>query len=73
MSSSKTNPMRPHDVLVRTTAFMSSLMMILQLGHGQSAAPSPSPKGPSSDGKAIDQGVAYILLLVALAITYLFH
>ncbi|KAL3747509.1 hypothetical protein ACJRO7_016320 [Eucalyptus globulus] len=65
--------MRPNAVHVRTTVFMSSLMMILQLGRGQSAAPSPSPEGYSSDGKAIDQGVAYVLLLVALAITYLFH
>ncbi|MFS7990993.1 putative arabinogalactan protein/22/41 [Helianthus anomalus] len=28
---------------------------------------------PGNDGAAIDQGVAYLLLLVALAITYLVH
>ncbi|MBA0722631.1 hypothetical protein Golax_003290 [Gossypium laxum] len=33
---------------------------------------SPAP-APSSDGTAIDQGIAYILLLLALAITYLIH
>ncbi|KAJ4846401.1 hypothetical protein Tsubulata_006026 [Turnera subulata] len=46
-------------------------MALLQLGYGQ--APAPAPHGPSSDGTAIDQGIAYILLLVALAITYLIH
>ncbi|MBA0810315.1 hypothetical protein Gohar_002319 [Gossypium harknessii] len=37
---------------------------------GSSPAPAPAP---SSDGTAIDQGIAYILLLLALAITYLIH
>ncbi|KAF8036449.1 hypothetical protein BT93_C2231 [Corymbia citriodora subsp. variegata] len=72
-ASSSTAPMIPHAVHVRTLIFVSSLMMILQPGRGQGAAPSPSPEGSSSDGRAIDQGVAYVLLLVALAITYLFH
>ncbi|OAY27325.1 hypothetical protein MANES_16G116900v8 [Manihot esculenta] len=49
------------------------LFALLQLGYGQGLAPSPAPQGPTSDGKSIDQGIAYILLLVALAITYLFH
>ncbi|KAF2303899.1 hypothetical protein GH714_024242 [Hevea brasiliensis] len=44
-----------------------------ELGYGQGMAPTPAAQGPSSDGKAIDQGIAYILLLVALAVTYLFH
>ncbi|PON94544.1 Arabinogalactan peptide, AGP [Trema orientale] len=45
-----------------------------QLSHGQSIAPSPAAaEGPSSDGTAIDQGIAYVLLVVALAITYLIH
>ncbi|KAI6679584.1 hypothetical protein NL676_033465 [Syzygium grande] len=35
-------------------------------------ARSPAP-APSSDGLAIDQGIAYLLMLVALALTYIIH
>lgn len=35
-----------------------------------SEAPAPSPQ-PTSDGHAIDQGIAYFLLLLALVLTYL--
>ncbi|QCD77553.1 arabinogalactan protein 20 [Vigna unguiculata] len=35
-----------------------------------SLAPAPAP---SSDGTSIDQGIAYILMLVALVLTYLIH
>ncbi|KAE8721479.1 Arabinogalactan peptide 20 [Hibiscus syriacus] len=38
--------------------------------EAQSAAPAPPP---TSDGTSIDQGVAYILMLVALVLTYLIH
>ncbi|KAM5547715.1 hypothetical protein ABKV19_001938 [Rosa sericea] len=44
-------------------------MALLSLGYGQEA-PVPSP---TSDGAAIDQGIAYILLVLALAMTYLLH
>ncbi|OMO56402.1 Arabinogalactan peptide, AGP [Corchorus olitorius] len=40
------------------------------MGQAQSTSPAPAP---TSDGTAIDQGIAYILMLVALAITYLIH
>ncbi|MBA0853113.1 hypothetical protein Goshw_013635 [Gossypium schwendimanii] len=36
------------------------------------SSPALAP-GPSNDGAAIDQGIAYMLLLIALAITYLIH
>ncbi|XAR71663.1 hypothetical protein NMG60_11018043 [Bertholletia excelsa] len=36
----------------------------------QSAAPA---RAPASDGTAIDQGIAYMLMLVALVLTYLMH
>ncbi|KAK9055062.1 hypothetical protein SSX86_026142 [Deinandra increscens subsp. villosa] len=52
------------------------LMAVLQVSKAQNFAPSPSPSPtpfPSNDGAAIDQGIAYLLLLVALAITYLVH
>ncbi|XP_068314542.1 arabinogalactan protein 16-like [Pyrus communis] len=41
-----------------------------------SSAPSPAAApapGPSSDGTSIDQGIAYVLMLVALVLTYLIH
>ncbi|KAK8588045.1 hypothetical protein V6N13_086997 [Hibiscus sabdariffa] len=38
--------------------------------EAQAAAPAPSP---TSDGTSIDQGIAYILMLVALVLTYLIH
>ncbi|KAI7731606.1 hypothetical protein M8C21_027420 [Ambrosia artemisiifolia] len=48
------------------------LMVILQVTRAQNFAPSPTPV-PTNDGAAIDQGIAYVLLVVALAITYLVH
>ncbi|XWS17240.1 hypothetical protein CRYUN_Cryun33cG0051000 [Craigia yunnanensis] len=44
---------------------------LLQLSYGQSMG--SSAPAPSNNGTAIDQGIAYTLLLVALAITYLIH
>ncbi|GMN50508.1 hypothetical protein TIFTF001_019681 [Ficus carica] len=49
------------------------LLALMKLSHGQALAPSPAPEGPFSDGTAVDQGIAYVLLMVALAITYLVH
>ncbi|CAN6444320.1 unnamed protein product [Victoria cruziana] len=37
-----------------------------------SAVSAPAP-GPTSDGTSIDQGIAYVLMLVALVLTYLIH
>ncbi|XXG45899.1 hypothetical protein AAC387_Pa02g0860 [Persea americana] len=36
------------------------------------AQSSPAP-APTSDGVAIDQGIAYVLMLAALVVTYLLH
>ncbi|KAL8497918.1 hypothetical protein ACS0TY_021316 [Phlomoides rotata] len=49
------------------------LVALSQYAAGQGGAPSPAPIAPSSHGSAIDQGIAYVLLLLALAITYLIH
>ncbi|KAL5747622.1 hypothetical protein ACOSP7_024634 [Xanthoceras sorbifolium] len=38
--------------------------------HAQISSPAPSP---TSDGTSIDQGIAYVLMLVALVLTYLIH
>ncbi|KAM0950607.1 putative arabinogalactan protein/22/41 [Dioscorea sansibarensis] len=46
--------------------FFSGFMV---LSHGQAIAPSPA----TGDGKALDQGIAYVLMLVALLVTYLIH
>ncbi|KAH0908722.1 hypothetical protein HID58_032043 [Brassica napus] len=49
-------------------AVVSSIL--LSMAHAQSAAPAPAP---TSDGTTIDQGIAYLLMLVALVLTYLIH
>ncbi|KAI3691832.1 hypothetical protein L6452_31634 [Arctium lappa] len=38
--------------------------------HGQPFAPAPAP---TSDGTSIDQGIAYLLMLLALVLTYIIH
>ncbi|KAL2321255.1 hypothetical protein Fmac_030224 [Flemingia macrophylla] len=45
---------------------------ISHMGHAQDLPLSPASP-PSNDGTSIDQGIAYILMLVALAITYMIH
>ncbi|KAL0008525.1 hypothetical protein SO802_010027 [Lithocarpus litseifolius] len=35
-------------------------------------SPAPAP-APTSDGASIDQGIAYVLMLLALVLTYLIH
>ncbi|XP_019192050.1 PREDICTED: arabinogalactan peptide 22-like [Ipomoea nil] len=56
------------------TRLMAVVALILALGfpsiNAQVSAPAPAP---TSDGVAIDQGIAYVLMLVALAITYIIH
>ncbi|EOY23449.1 Arabinogalactan protein 16/20/22/41 - like 3 [Theobroma cacao] len=44
--------------------------IISPVAQAQSTAPAPAP---TSDGAAVDQGIAYILMLVALVLTYLIH
>ncbi|KAL6602760.1 hypothetical protein ACP70R_043121 [Stipagrostis hirtigluma subsp. patula] len=38
--------------------------------HAHAQPPAPAP---TSDGTSIDQGIAYVLMLVALVLTYLIH
>ncbi|KAL1313249.1 hypothetical protein HN51_039825 [Arachis hypogaea] len=40
--------------------------------EAQSLSPAPAP-APTRDGTSIDQGIAYVLMLVALVLTYLIH
>ncbi|XP_058096068.1 arabinogalactan protein 41-like [Magnolia sinica] len=44
--------------------------IVLPAIQAQTLAPAPAP---ASDGTSIDQGVAYLLMLVALVLTYLIH
>ncbi|KAG9456513.1 hypothetical protein H6P81_001021 [Aristolochia fimbriata] len=44
--------------------------LVLPAINAQSQAPAPAP---TSDGVAIDQGIAYVLMFAALILTYLIH
>ncbi|CAK9324812.1 unnamed protein product [Citrullus colocynthis] len=44
--------------------------IFLPVAQPHSLAPAPAP---TSDGTSIDQGIAYVLMMVALALTYLIH
>ncbi|KAG2333057.1 hypothetical protein Bca4012_017286 [Brassica carinata] len=45
-------------------------VILLPIAHAQSPSPAPAP---ASNGTSIDQGIAYVLMMVALALTYFFH
>ena len=63
--------MNSRSFVVAFIGFM--FMAMFDVNHAQEFAPSPGPSVQSNDGAAIDQGIAYTLLLVALAVTYLIH
>ncbi|URD99751.1 Arabinogalactan peptide [Musa troglodytarum] len=46
------------------------LALDVVLPNVQAQAPAPAP---TSDGASIDQGIAYLLMLLALVLTYLVH
>ena len=46
--------------------------VVLPMAHATRLAPAPAP-ALTSDGTAIDQGIAYGLMLLALVLTYLIH
>ncbi|KZV45930.1 arabinogalactan peptide 16-like [Dorcoceras hygrometricum] len=53
--------------------FALFLAFIAPAINAQFPQPAPAPAPNSNDGVTIDQGVAYVLMLVALAITYMIH
>ncbi|KAL8556614.1 hypothetical protein ACS0TY_004171 [Phlomoides rotata] len=53
-------------------ALIFAIIMPAVQGQGGHAAFAPAP-APTSDGTAIDQGIAYGLMLLALVLTYIIH
>ncbi|KAG4117501.1 hypothetical protein ERO13_D12G235700v2 [Gossypium hirsutum] len=51
-------------------ALVFTLVALPAAVQAQSSAPAPAP---TSDGTSIDQGIAFVLMLVALVLTYLIH
>ncbi|XP_031258029.1 arabinogalactan protein 41-like [Pistacia vera] len=49
-----------------------STLVVLGVGMSNAQNLSPAP-APTSDGVAIDQGIAYVLMLLALVLTYIIH
>nr|XP_009600417.1 arabinogalactan protein 20-like [Nicotiana tomentosiformis]XP_016457511.1 PREDICTED: arabinogalactan peptide 20-like [Nicotiana tabacum] len=50
--------------------FVVALATVIPFAQAQEFAPAPAP---ANDGTTIDQGIAYVLMLVALVLTYLIH
>ncbi|KAJ8471460.1 hypothetical protein OPV22_025803 [Ensete ventricosum] len=55
--------------LTVVVALVSAIVLVPAV-RAQSPAPAPAP---TSDGVSIDQGIAYVLMLAALLLTYLIH
>ncbi|KAL9251625.1 putative LRR receptor-like serine/threonine-protein kinase [Drosera capensis] len=60
----------------RSFALIATLLMVIMLSavvlSTAQAQPAPA-RAPSNDGTSVDQGIAYVLMRVALALTYLIH
>ncbi|OAY74379.1 Arabinogalactan peptide 22 [Ananas comosus] len=63
--------MRAYALFIIAVAFMSGLTQLAH-GHAEAAAAAVVPKH-RIDSNAIDQGIAYVLMLVALLVTYFVH
>ncbi|CAB4288328.1 unnamed protein product [Prunus armeniaca] len=46
------------------------ISLLLPSINAQTLAPTPAP---TSDGVAVDQGIAYVLMVLALLLTYIIH
>ncbi|XP_027768247.1 arabinogalactan protein 20-like [Solanum pennellii] len=57
-------------IVVGLAIFVVALVTIIPFTQAQEFAPAPAP---TSDGTTIDQGIAYVLMLLALVLTYLIH
>ncbi|KAL6888131.1 hypothetical protein ACP4OV_009157 [Aristida adscensionis] len=63
-------PPRPPLGALALAALLVAIFMPAAAAAAAAQAPAPAP---TSDGTSIDQGIAYILMLVALVLTYLIH
>ncbi|KAM3263211.1 Arabinogalactan peptide 22 [Capsicum baccatum] len=50
-----------------------ALIFSIFLPNAQAKQPFAPAPAPANDGTTIDQGIAYVLMLLALAVTYLIH
>ncbi|CAH2044265.1 unnamed protein product [Thlaspi arvense] len=66
--NSKMSVLRPFFGVLTIVSIVLSIL--LPMARAQSTAPALAP---ISDGTTIDQGIAYVLMLVALVLTYLIH
>ncbi|KAL8172522.1 hypothetical protein V2J09_024326 [Rumex salicifolius] len=57
---------------LRASMTMALLCAIALPNCAEAQSLSPSP-APANDGTSVDQGIAYLLMLVALVLTYLIH
>ena len=57
---------------VAVAVLVVGIVMPAAVAAAATAAHAPAP-APVSDGTSIDQGIAYVLMLVALVLTYLIH
>ncbi|XP_009613382.1 arabinogalactan protein 20-like [Nicotiana tabacum] len=57
-------------VSILLAIFAMALFNFIPCVQAQELAPAPAP---TSDGTSIDQGIAYVLMLAALVLTYLIH
>lgn len=62
--------LRLYSLMVTLVLFLAFIVPAI---NAQFPQPAPAPAPNSNDGVSIDQGVAYVLMLVALAITYMIH
>ncbi|KAK1693829.1 hypothetical protein QYE76_010526 [Lolium multiflorum] len=53
--------------------FVAAAALVVALVMPAVAAQAPAPAPATSDASSIDQGVAYLLMIVALVLTYLIH
>ncbi|PKU75458.1 Arabinogalactan peptide 20 [Dendrobium catenatum] len=55
-----------------STMFIAAffLSVLMEIAYGQKTTKTSSRW---NDGKAVDQGIAYFLMLVALVVTFVFH
>ncbi|KAK9141969.1 hypothetical protein Syun_011369 [Stephania yunnanensis] len=59
-------------VLLLELLLVVAVALLLNASSAQSPEPAMAPS-PTSDGVTIDQGIAYLLMLAALVVTYIIH